>query len=228
MNQDAARFLMMHTPTTVLRGARHSTVDEPLWDEAATVTPVRVPAEPEEADRPIELIASQRSDARTIVASAFTDHQREVFSFTLHGTRDPEAAEDITQETFLRLFREVEAGRTPDNIRAWLYRVASNLVVTRGRKATVATRWMRAIARQETTHESPERITLRREATTALEAALATMPHEASVALLLAAQGFSGREIGEAIGRSEAATRTMLCRARLQLRQRLDPPGDDR
>lgn len=227
MNQDGVRIFRVQTSATVLRGARQCTVDEPFVPEA-TVTPELALAEAEEDERLLGLVASQRSDARLIVGSAFAEHQREVFSFTLHGTRDPEAAEDITQETFLRLLREVGAGRTPDNIRAWLYRVAANLVVTRGRRATVAGRWLRAIARQEATLESPERITLRRETTDALEAALATMPHDASVALLLAAQGFTGREIGVAIGRSEAATRTMLCRARLQLRQRLDPPRDDR
>ena len=227
MNQGAVRLFRAQTPVTLLRGGRHSTVDESLRHEPVIDPEFAYPEPGEEA--PLGgLVASRPLDGRAIVAAAFEEHQREVFSFTLHGTRDPEAAEDITQETFLRLLREVDAGRTPDNIRAWLYRVASNLVVTRGRKATVAGRWLRAIARQETTLESPERITLRRETSDALEAALATMPHDASVALLLAAQGFSGREVAVAIGRSEAATRTMLCRARLQLRQRLEAPGDDR
>ena len=39
---------------------------------------------------------------------------------------------------------------------------------------------------------------------------------------MLAAHGFSGREVAEAIGRSELATRTLLCRARLRLRERLE------
>ena len=183
---------------------------------------------PDETVVPVELLTSRPSVGRSIVGVAFEAHQREIYSFALHGTRDPEAAQDVTQEAFLRLLREVDAGRTPDNIRAWLYRVASNLVMTRGRRATVAGRWLRAIARQEATNESPERITLRRESSDALEAALATLPHDTSVALLLAAQGFSGREVALAIGRSEAATRTMLCRARLQLRQRLEAPADAR
>lgn len=227
MNQDAARTFTAHTPVTLLRGGRYSTVDESVRLEPA-VDPDLAFSDPGGHGPIAGLVASRPLDGRSIVGAAFEAHQREVYSFTLHGTRDPEAAEDITQEAFLRLLREVDAGRTPDNIRAWLYRVAANLVVTRGRKATVAGRWLRAIARQEATLESPERITLRRETSDALEAALATMPHDASVALLLAAQGFSGREVAVAIGRSEAATRTMLCRARLQLRQRLEAPGDDR
>ncbi len=37
----------------------------------------------------------------------------------------------------------------------------------------------------------------------------------------MAANGFNGMEIAEAIGRSGNATRTLMCRSRLQLRQRL-------
>jgi len=227
MNQALAPTFKAQTATTTLRGGRHSTVDEPVRDEP-TVGPGGALSRPEGTVLPVELVTSRPSDGRSIVGAAFEAHQREVYSFALHGTRDPEAAEDVTQEAFLRLLREVDAGRTPDNIRAWLYRVASNLVMTRGRRATVAGRWLRAIARQEATNESPERITLRRESSDALEAALAMLPHDTSVALLLAAQGFSGREVALAIGRSEAATRTMLCRARLQLRQRLEATGDAR
>ena len=45
---------------------------------------------------------------------------------------------------------------------------------------------------------------------------------DARVALLLAAHGFSGREVADALGRSELATRSLICRARLRLRERLD------
>jgi len=51
---------------------------------------------------------------------------------------------------------------------------------------------------------------------------------DARVALLLAAQGFSGREIAETIGRSEIATRTLMCRARLDLRRRLEAADGSR
>jgi len=41
--------------------------------------------------------------------------------------RDPGKAEDIAQETFLRLIRQLKEGKLPDNVQAWLYRVAINL-----------------------------------------------------------------------------------------------------
>jgi DNA-directed RNA polymerase specialized sigma24 family protein len=53
---------------------------------------------------------------------------------------------------------------------------------------------------------------------------------EARLGLMMAARGFSGREIAAALGRSEVATRTLLCRARQRLRNRLlqeELVGDD-
>jgi DNA-directed RNA polymerase specialized sigma24 family protein len=50
-------------------------------------------------------------------------------------TRDPAVADDLASEAFLRLAVELAAGRAPD-ARAWLYRVGSNLVVSRARRRT--------------------------------------------------------------------------------------------
>jgi len=93
--------------------------------------------------------------------------------------------------------------------------------VTQARRVSIADRWRRIVAGPETSVESPERSVLDRERDDAVQAALADMPQDARTALLLAAHGFAGSEIAEAIGRSELATRSMLCRARSQLRSRL-------
>jgi RNA polymerase sigma-70 factor (ECF subfamily) len=164
-----------------------------------------------------------RVDAHSIVAQAYESYQREIHAFALHATRDQDAAADVMQEAFLRLTREVKERAVPDNVRAWLYRVASNLVVNRARQVSVADRWRRIIAGPERFVESPERSLLDHERDAAVQSALAGMSKDSRTGLLLAANGFSGREIAEALGRTENATRTLLCRARMQLRDRLEP-----
>ena len=62
-----------------------------------------------------------------IVEAIYDDHQRELYSFALHACRDREAAEDLVQEVVRQADVEVDAGRTPTNVRAWLYRVVANL-----------------------------------------------------------------------------------------------------
>ena len=58
-----------------------------------------------------------------------------------------------------------------------------------------------------------------------LDVALGELEEDARTALLMAASGFNGMEIAEAIGRSANATRTLMCRSRLELRHRLESNG---
>src|SRR5688572_22531602 len=80
--------------------------------------------------------------ADALVVSAYEAHHAEVFGFLARATRDTFAAEDLLQETYLRLTKEARDGRAPLEVRAWLYRVASNLVISRSRRQTTARRWL--------------------------------------------------------------------------------------
>ncbi len=159
------------------------------------------------------------------VVAAWTAHHAEVYAFLIRTTRSPEVAEDLLSETFLRLTTESRAGRAPENTRAWLYRVGANLAVSRGRRISAAIRGiakLRSTEEQTTTSFTPEASFLQREGRAGLTAALADLAPDARAALLMSSEGFSGVEIAAAIGRSETATRTLLCRTRVRVRQRLE------
>jgi RNA polymerase sigma-70 factor (ECF subfamily) len=168
--------------------------------------------------------AGQAADPGDLLTSAYEAYQREIHSFALHSTRDPEVAADVTQEAFLKLL-EVPHGQVPDNIRAWLYRVTTNLVINRAKHALVVDRVRRQWRDDDAVFESPETTTVRAEQARALHRALADVSRDARVGLLLQAHGFSGHEVAEAIGRTETATRALLCRARSQLRTALSEGG---
>jgi len=161
------------------------------------------------------------------VIAAYDDHQRDLFSFLLATTRNRQVAEDLLQETFLRLVRETRAGRAPDNNRTWLFRVAANLAASRGRRLTVG---VRAISRMRGPDDaaSPESGYLKQEQNRELDVALGTLSLDARRAVLLAAQGFDGQEIAQMIGRTPLATRSLMWRARLQLRELLETTGGAR
>jgi len=154
------------------------------------------------------------------VVATYEAHQREIFSFARHATRSAEAAEDVVSEVFLRLVAEARANRFPEQPRAWLYRVAANLVVSRARRFAVAQRF-KSVFVDRSTSDPADRGALEHEQSRELYAALGTLPREARIALVLAAQGFSGEEIAALLGKSPAATRTLMCRARLKLREQL-------
>jgi RNA polymerase sigma-70 factor (ECF subfamily) len=170
---------------------------------------------------------AERENVVDIVSAAYDAFERALYAFALGLTHSGTAAEDLVQESFLRLIREVQAGRAPDNVKAWLYRVCSNLAMSRGRRATVATRYLPFLASREV-GETPEARHLRLELGAELTAALADLSHDERTGLLLSAGGFHGPEIAEIIGRSHAATRTMLTRARMKVQARLTGEADRR
>jgi RNA polymerase sigma-70 factor (ECF subfamily) len=151
------------------------------------------------------------------IARAYDEHGAAIHAMALRSTRDPEAAADVTQEAFLRLFMEARHGRFPDNVRAWLYRASTNLVISRARRAAVARRYVpMLLGRDEPVR--PDEAFIERERNLALSAALGTLSAAERAALIMAAQGVPGVEIAAALGRSHAATRTLMSRARLRLR----------
>jgi RNA polymerase sigma-70 factor, ECF subfamily len=159
--------------------------------------------------------------AEADVGKAYSEWHDDLFGFLVSATRDRELAEDLLHETFLRLVHEIQAGRTPENLRPWLYRVASNLVVSRARRRAVAGRWLSHLVQRDT-GEAADAGILREERRGDLERLLGHLAPDARVALLLAAHGFSGAEVATTIGRTDGATRTLVCRARLQLRQLIE------
>jgi RNA polymerase sigma-70 factor, ECF subfamily len=169
-------------------------------------------------------------EARAYVRDAYDSLQRDVFSFALYAAHDPDVAADVTQDAFLRLLGEAERHGPPDNAKAWLIRVTSNLVISRGRRVSVAARWLQRVGRPTETAESPEAGLLHQEQREQVHRMLRSLAPDARVCLLMAAEGFSGREIAAAIGRTEPATRVLMSRARNRLRAAAssgDGPGRD-
>lgn len=162
--------------------------------------------------------------AEADLVAAYEQHHDAIYGFLRRATRDADVAEDLLQETFARLLAAYRAGRPPEQLQPWLYRVASNLVTSRGRRLRTVTRWL--AGQRHDDHlggaASPESSAISREWSSEIADALGTLSEESRTALLLAAQGFVGREIADAIGRSEAATRTLMCRARQQMRREIE------
>jgi RNA polymerase sigma-70 factor, ECF subfamily len=144
----------------------------------------------------------------------------DLYGFAVAVSRDGSAAEDLVQESFLRLVREHRAGRAPKDARTWLFRVCTNLLRSRFRRWLVAERH-RSLVYSDDVGETTEAAVLRLESRVSVRRALAGLPEEARTALMLTAEGFSGPEVARIIGRSNGATRTLLWRARAELRRSL-------
>ena len=152
-----------------------------------------------------------------LLTALYTAHAPGLTRWMTSYTRDEEVAADLVQEAFLRLARELQAGRRPDNAAAWLAQVARNLATSRARRVSTASRFEPLLDRPSAP-EDPASAVLAGERAEAVHAALADLRPVARAALILAAEGHHNAEIAVRIGRTELATRALLCRARRRLR----------
>jgi RNA polymerase sigma factor (sigma-70 family) len=160
------------------------------------------------------------ADLDRIVGSAYTVYGESVRRYLTSMTRDVAAAEDLTQDAFLRLTVEVGAGRVPDNIGAWLHRVGHNLAMSRARRRSVADRHLVALVQPALT-APPEATVVQHEEAQAAVDALRDLSLAQQRAVILASYGVDGPEIARSMGRSQGATRTLLCRGRARMRTSL-------
>jgi RNA polymerase sigma-70 factor (ECF subfamily) len=150
--------------------------------------------------------------------------ERPVFAFLVRMLGSREEAQDVGQETFLRLCREAERYQPRGQFRSWLFRIAGNLARTRLRRRKII-RW---VTFERSVHDRPapgppvgEELE-REERRTLLNRALAELPARQRETLLLRHDlGMSQREIAAALGTSESAVESLLQRALGTLRRKL-------
>src|SRR6201997_764705 len=81
-----------------------------------------------------QLIArAQRGDEQAFEA-LFNRYKRRVYCLCLRMTRNPDQAEDLSQEAFLQLFRKISTFRGESAFSTWLHRLAVNVVLMHLRK----------------------------------------------------------------------------------------------
>lgn len=147
-----------------------------------------------------------------------------LYRYLLGVTRVPGDAEDLTQDTFIRLSEELSKGRDIENHRAWLFRVAHNLAVDlhRKTKAEPAITGDRALELREELKDPNgdiEARVLHRERMNLLGVSLSSREREC---LQLRAEGLRYREIADIMEVRVPTVQTLLARAVKKLMRELD------
>src|SRR5215472_18410611 len=75
----------------------------------------------------------QSSTAQRVTA-VFHELREPIYRFLLCGYCSPAEAEEIVQEVFLRMYRDLASGKSIDNDRSWAYIVARNLALKQRRR----------------------------------------------------------------------------------------------
>jgi RNA polymerase sigma-70 factor (ECF subfamily) len=175
-------------------------------------------AEPEEAEAEASLLARVAAGEAQAFRGLVDRHLPTVLAIARRMLKDDAEAEDVAQETMLRLWRnaaglELGAG----GVRPWLRRVASNLCIDRVRAG-------RSTAVMDELPEQPEpagqvRHLSERELKARVDLALKALPERQRLALtLFHYEGMSQIEVGEVLGISDEAVESLLARARRSLK----------
>lgn len=146
-----------------------------------------------------------------------------LFRYLVRMCGSPDLAGDVLQDTFVRLVERPPSRR--DNLRGWLFRVATNrlrdLERKRGRRARLA---QEAGGRRTMSDPpaSPGRIAAAREARERARRVLDRLPDRDRALLLMREEGFTHREMAEAVGTTTGSVGTMIARALDRFAQELE------
>lgn len=181
------------------------------------------------ADDAFGLSAEATSAPMTLserVHALFEQLRIPVFRYVMRKTRDSGRAEEITQETFLRLFRYLKEERSVDNPKAWLFTVANNLAIDACRgdshiQDLDETTWNR-IEDKRLGAADPETLTLQRERQERLRLVVLNLTALQRECLHLRAEGLRYREIADLMNISVSTVADAVRRATLKLSREFD------
>ena len=185
------------------------------------------------------LVAELKAGSETAFASLILQYSRPVYSLIARSLRDPADAADVTQEVFVKVFRNIHGFQGGSSLRTWIYRIAVH-------EAANQRRWWSRHKRQELTLDdtqesadgemfslgdqlaaadaSPFDHVARAQTRARVEAALRQVPEVFRTTVILREiEGFSYDEIAEILQTNVGTVKSRLLRGRAALREALRP-----
>ena len=165
-------------------------------------------------------------------------YQEKGYRLAWSMVKDDDVAADVVQDAFLNVYRKLDTFKGDSKFSSWIYRVVVNAALMKLRKqkrrsevqlealspafldsghhAAPISQWRPRADEAALNHELREKI---------IEAVDELEPKYQSVFVLKEVEGLSLQEIGEVMELSYAAVRTLLCRARGEMRRALAAEG---
>jgi RNA polymerase sigma-70 factor, ECF subfamily len=169
------------------------------------------------------------SARRAEFESLYEQHSREVWALAYGRWMDADLAMDITQEAFLRLWKQWEHGEDIQNPRAWLLRVARNLAEDYAKSAfrRNGTQPPELLNGVRSTQPLPAEEMERQEQFAQLRAVLEELsPGDREILTLRYGLDYDANTIAERLDVAVTAVHMRLSRARQRLADRLASHGD--
>jgi len=179
------------------------------------------PAEPEAA-----LVERAQGGDRAAFEELVRRHADHLYSVVLRFVADRGAAEEVTQEAFLRAWRSIGRFEGRSRFFTWLYRIGINEAKRRAARqppATVVSLDDEPIPEAPDWSEAPETRLRHNDLRRLLEDTIRALPIEYRTPIILRdVEGLTTQEAAEVMDVGEAAFKSRLHRARLAVRRALD------
>ncbi len=164
----------------------------------------------------------------------FDKHKKRVINYCFRYCGNPAVAEELAQETFLRVYKAAPRYRQKARFSTWLFKIAANVCLNEIRKPVYRTQMdplddatgqndlPTGVSPSASAPSQPDALLESRERNAMVQNAINDLPAQQRAALLLRLnEEFSYREIGQQINRSEGHVKTIIYRGRQQLKKML-------
>ena len=182
-----------------------------------------------------ELVSRAQKGSEKAYRELLGRYQRPVFSLIYRMVRDREQAEDLAQETFIRVFNHIDRYDPQFKFSSWIFKIATNLTIDAIRKkepvtvsidgsryATTADEIEASTITVEIRDENPEELLVAKELGGEIEDAIGRLRPEYRTAILLRhVDGRPYEEIAEIMAVPLGTVKTYIHRARHELRDSL-------
>jgi RNA polymerase sigma-70 factor, ECF subfamily len=187
-----------------------------------------------------QIVAWAQDGAESAFRELVRRYQRPVFSLIYRMVRDREAAEDLAQETFIKVLNAIDSYRPEHKFSSWIFKIANNAAIDHLRRRTPDVLSLEgapdavSAERQEATAlqvrdrgESPLEELEARELGSHIEGAIARLRPEYRACILLRhVEGRAYEEIAAVLNLPLGTVKTYIHRARAELRDILEPLRD--
>ena len=176
----------------------------------------------EKRDETALALALQAGEANAF--ERFVEHFRsKIFHYSWLMCGSPEDAEEVAQETLLKVFENFDHLREPERVRAWVFRIAKNVCLMQRRKSVFAPEELPLEIDVPDAGDAPDARLLDRELRAVIDRVIAELPPlYRAVVLLRDLEELSTEETAQVLDVTTDVVKTRLHRGRAAMRQKLD------
>lgn len=182
---------------------------------------------PREADPLAPLMDAIRGGSQSALARLMDQCWPELVRYAARQVGDVDLARDIAQETFIQIWERRRAWKPRGSARAYLYRIARNLVIDEKRKQGVRRRWLATRdSRPATRVATPDEVLDAKLVTEVFEAAVAALPERRrEVFELVFNRGLTHAEAAKVMGLSKQTVANQMSSALRAVRKAVADSG---